>query len=57
MNLQLENKTVLVTGSTKGIGFAIARLFAEEGAKVILNGRSQSSAKTANWRTRGLGRC
>jgi len=47
MNLQLENKTVLVTGSTKGIGFAIARLFAEEGAQVILNGRSESSAKAA----------
>ena len=47
MNLQLENKTVLVTGSTKGIGFAIARLFAEEGAKVILNGRSENSAKAA----------
>ena len=37
MNLQLENKTALITGSTKGIGFAIARLLAEEGANVIIN--------------------
>ena len=47
MNLQLENKTALVTGSTKGIGFAIARLLAAEGAKVIVNGRSQESAHAA----------
>ena len=47
MNLQLENKTALVTGSTKGIGFAIARWLAQEGANVIVNGRSVASAKTA----------
>lgn len=47
MNLQLENKTALVTGSTKGIGFAIARLLAAEGAKVIINGRSKESAQAA----------
>jgi NAD(P)-dependent dehydrogenase (short-subunit alcohol dehydrogenase family) len=32
MDLQLKNKKVLVTGSTAGIGFATACLFAEEGA-------------------------
>ena len=47
MNLQLENKTALVTGSTKGIGFAIARLLAAEGANVIVNGRSADSARAA----------
>lgn len=47
MNLQLENKTALVTGSTKGIGFAIARLLAAEGANVIVNGRSENSAHAA----------
>lgn len=47
MNLQLENKTALVTGSTKGIGFAIVRLLAAEGANVIVNGRSVDSAKAA----------
>ena len=47
MNLQLENKTALVTGSTKGIGFAIAQLLAAEGAKVIINGRSVASVQAA----------
>ena len=58
MNLQLENKTALITGSTKGIGFAIARLLAEEGASVIVNGRSEASVKAATEkigkRTRGV---
>lgn len=40
MNLQLQNKTALVTGSTAGIGLAIATLLAEEGAAVIVNGRT-----------------
>jgi NAD(P)-dependent dehydrogenase (short-subunit alcohol dehydrogenase family) len=47
MKLQLENKTALVTGSTKGIGFAIARLLETEGANVIVNGRSEDSARAA----------
>lgn len=43
MELNLENKTALVSGSTKGIGFAIAMQFAREGARVIVNGRSAST--------------
>ncbi|OOQ62106.1 SDR family NAD(P)-dependent oxidoreductase [Mucilaginibacter pedocola] len=39
MDLQLKNKTALVTGSTAGIGYAIAKLLAAEGASVIVNGR------------------
>jgi NAD(P)-dependent dehydrogenase (short-subunit alcohol dehydrogenase family) len=47
MNLKLENKTALVTGSTKGIGFAIARWLAAEGANVIVNGRNAESTRAA----------
>jgi NAD(P)-dependent dehydrogenase (short-subunit alcohol dehydrogenase family) len=47
MNLQLENKTALVTGSTKGIGFAIARALAAEGATVFVNGRTEESSRRA----------
>lgn len=37
----LEDKIVLVTGATKGIGLAIARKFAQEGARIFINGRNQ----------------
>jgi NAD(P)-dependent dehydrogenase (short-subunit alcohol dehydrogenase family) len=47
MDLRLEDKTALVTGSTKGIGFAIARALAAEGASVVVNGRSAESAQGA----------
>lgn len=40
MDLKLKNKRALVTGSTEGIGFAIAKRLIEEGAEVIVNGRS-----------------
>ena len=44
MNLKLTDKTALVSGSTKGIGFAIATGLAREGARVIVNGRSEKAA-------------
>src|SRR5712672_2347353 len=47
MNLKLENKTALVTGSTASIGFAIAKALAAEGARVIINGRTQSRVEQA----------
>ncbi len=43
MDLKLGGKTALVSGSTKGIGFAIAALLAREGARVILNGRTEEA--------------
>ena len=39
----LNNKVALITGSSRGIGAAIARVFAQEGAKVVLNGRDQTA--------------
>lgn len=47
MELQLREKRVFVTGSTKGIGFAIAKEFASLGARVIVHGRSQQSGEPA----------
>ena len=47
MDLQLKNKVALVTGSTKGIGRAIAESLAKEGAEVIINGRSKKSVEDA----------
>ena len=41
MDLELKGKTALVTGSTAGIGLAIANTLAKEGATVIVNGRTQ----------------
>jgi NAD(P)-dependent dehydrogenase (short-subunit alcohol dehydrogenase family) len=53
MDLQLTNKTALVTGSTAGIGFAIASLLAQEGASVVINGRSQGRVQEAVRRIQG----
>src|SRR5437773_12114218 len=47
MNLQLENKLALVSGSTAGIGLAIAKALAAEGARVIVNGRTETRVKEA----------
>src|SRR5579859_2484376 len=47
MDLQLEGKRALVTGSTAGIGYAIAEALAREGATVIVNGRSQQRVDAA----------
>jgi NAD(P)-dependent dehydrogenase (short-subunit alcohol dehydrogenase family) len=50
MNYQLENKRALVSGSTKGIGFATALALAREGAQVILSGRTDASVAEATGR-------
>jgi NAD(P)-dependent dehydrogenase (short-subunit alcohol dehydrogenase family) len=47
MNLELEGKRAFVTGSTAGIGYAIAEALAREGAAVIVNGRTEERVEQA----------
>lgn len=44
---KLTNKVAVITGGTTGIGLATAKLFAAEGAKVIVSGRSQATLAAA----------
>jgi NAD(P)-dependent dehydrogenase (short-subunit alcohol dehydrogenase family) len=52
MDLQLNGKRALVTGSTLGIGFAIAQALAAEGAEVVITGRTQQRVDAAIERIR-----
>jgi len=47
MDMGLKGKTAVVTGSTAGIGLAIANTLAEEGARVIVNGRTEARVNAA----------
>ena len=47
MDMQLSGKKALITGSTYGIGYAIAEALVKEGADVIITGRHQESVDTA----------
>ena len=47
MNIDLSGKTALVTGSTAGIGYAIANGLAASGAAVVVNGRGQGKVDAA----------
>lgn len=47
MNIQLNGKHALVTASTGGIGFAVAKGLAQAGAAVVINGRSERSVNAA----------
>src|SRR5438477_336586 len=47
MDLQLTDKTAVVTGSTAGIGLAIAQALAREGATVVVNGRTEPRVRAA----------
>jgi len=54
MDLQLSGKQALITGSTAGIGFAIALELAREGARVLINGRQPEGVEAAVERLRKL---
>src|SRR5438105_15869818 len=47
MDLQLTDKRALITGSTAGIGLAIATALAREGAAVVINGRGEKQVQEA----------
>jgi len=52
MDLKLSGKRALITGSTAGIGYAVATTLAQEGARVIVNGRDAERVATACERIR-----
>ncbi|MCK2183557.1 SDR family NAD(P)-dependent oxidoreductase [Halomonas getboli] len=52
MQIELTGKTAIVTGSTAGIGFAIAKGLADSGASVVVNGRQQAAVDEALERLR-----
>jgi NAD(P)-dependent dehydrogenase (short-subunit alcohol dehydrogenase family) len=54
MDLQLKNRHALITGSTSGIGFAIARGLAAEGAQVTITGRTRAGVDAALERMHSL---
>ncbi|KJV03352.1 MULTISPECIES: SDR family NAD(P)-dependent oxidoreductase [Nocardiaceae] len=47
MHIDLDGRTALVSGSTQGIGLAIATALAQSGARVVINGRSQATVDKA----------
>ena len=55
MDLQLRGKRALVTGSTAGIGFAVAVGLFKEGVSVVINGRTQKRVEQAVEQIRTLG--
>ncbi|EPE98311.1 MULTISPECIES: SDR family NAD(P)-dependent oxidoreductase [Rhizobium] len=55
MQIDLTGKRALVTGSTEGIGYAIARQLSRAGADVVVNGRSEDKTAKAAERLKGEG--
>jgi len=55
MDLAIDGKLALVSGSTQGIGYATAKLLLDEGARVIINGRSSEMLERAQGELRPHG--
>ncbi len=55
MDLELRGKRALVTGSSSGIGEGIARVFAQEGARLVIHGRDRAKTQAVGDRLAGLG--
>ena len=55
MELQLQNKKVFVSGSSRGIGLAIAKKFIDEGAQVVINGRNEDELIAVSKAIKALG--
>ena len=53
--MRLHDKVALITGGTRGIGAVMARRFAEQGARVVLTGRSKDLGEQVAMRIRADG--
>ena len=54
MDLQLKGKTAFISGSTSGIGLAVAKILLQEGANVVINGRKQPELDKATEQLQNL---
>src|SRR5687767_15554863 len=54
-NITLRDKVTLITGASQGLGRALALAFAEEGARVVVNARSDESVRPVAGEVEGAG--